>query len=460
VSGAINIFQDITEQYSMQTSLSELNEELKWYTEELEQMAYCVSHDLREPLRVASMYTQLLERKYKDQLGADGREYVQTAVQSCDRARDLLNDLLTYNRIRGKYSAFEYIDLNKALDHALSALKIDIEKKGAVITREELPPVFGDEHKISLIFQNLIGNAMKFCATTPRVHIFVKDRGREITLGIEDNGIGIDPLYKNKIFEIFERLHSNVDYPGTGIGLAICKKITEQHRGSIWFDSVPGQGTTFYLRLPGQKTSTPFEELYGTSSARATSQALLNTESSARHIVQIYKTSQEYLQNVIQFIATGIEKKEGIVLIVTPEHWKSLERALICKGFNIDWLRTEGRLLFIDAERLLAQLIKDGEARFVDHFTSAVLGVVMDARERFSKFRVFGELVDVLCAKGMMDTAIAIEKVWDNLVEKHKFVLFCAYHAENIKNDRDQSKIVEICQAHTHLLSTHPQTHL
>jgi len=450
IIGAINIFQDVTEQHELEKSLQLVNEELKWNTEELEQLAYCASHDLREPLRVASMYIQLLERKYQNVLDGEAIDYINTAVKSCERAKDLLNDLLAYNRVRGKYSSFAQVDLNKALGKALLDLKAEIIQKKAVIICEDLPSAFGDENKISLVFQNLIGNALKFCLRTPEIRVFVKDHEGDVTIGVQDNGIGIDPSYKSKVFEIFQRLHSDEDYSGSGIGLAVCKKILEQHRGAVWFESSPSKGTIFYFSLPAQPAA--IKDTILPVLARAASEELLNTPSDSRHIMQVYNSPHSYRDSVVKFLAAGIEKDEGIIVLATQPHWEEFQASLARKNFDVTMLVKTQKIRFIDAEGLRRDLLAQGKEQFVENFTAIVLDLILETRRVFPKFRAFGELVDVFCAHGEMDMAVEAEKVWDQFVKRYDFALFCAYFAANFKSNEDQSRIVDICQNHSHLL--------
>jgi PAS domain S-box-containing protein len=220
---------------------------------DLEQFAYIASHDLQEPLRMVSSYLQLLERRYQDQLDADAREFIAYAVDGATRMQALINALLSYSRVGTRGKPFEPTDCAIILDRVLVNLKVAIEESDAVVTHDPLPTVMADGVQLTQVFQNLIANAIKFHGERrPEVHIGAQHTDAEWLLSVRDNGIGIDPQHYERIFVIFQRLHSREEYPGAGIGLAICKKIVERHGGRIWVESQPGAGSTFYFTIPGK----------------------------------------------------------------------------------------------------------------------------------------------------------------------------------------------------------------
>jgi PAS domain S-box-containing protein len=247
--------------------------ELSRSNAELERFAYVASHDLKEPLRMVISYTQLLARRYKGKLDADADEFIRFAVEGATRMEDLIRDLLIFSRLGATRGDILPVDMNLVLSRALANLRASIEESGAIITHDALPIVIGDETELIQLLQNLIGNAIKFHGEArPEVHVSAARcsstlpssprregvatqegvRGSEYwTFAVRDNGIGIPPQYSDRIFLLFQRLHNRAEYPGTGIGLAICKKIVENYGGRIWVESHLGHGSTFYFTLPG-----------------------------------------------------------------------------------------------------------------------------------------------------------------------------------------------------------------
>lgn len=218
---------------------------------ELQQFAYVASHDLFEPLRMISSYLQLLSQKYEPQLPGEAREFISLAVDGAKRMDALIRDLLAYSRVDAHGREFAPVDLEEAFRAATANLKVAIQETGASITHQPLPRVLADEVQMSQLFQNLIGNAIKFHgAESPRIEVGMQRREHDWLFHIKDNGIGIEPRYVERIFVIFQRLHTRQEYAGTGMGLAICKKIVERHGGRIWVESAPGRGSTFFFSLP------------------------------------------------------------------------------------------------------------------------------------------------------------------------------------------------------------------
>ena len=222
---------------------------------DLQQFAYVASHDLQEPLRMVASYTQLLAKRYKGKLDADADEFITFAVDGATRMQQLIKDLLAYSRVTTQRAPSEPTECAPALVIALNNLHMAIEKEQAVVTYDPLPTIVADDTQLTQLFQNLIGNAIKFRGDQPpRVHLSAIRKDHEWVFAVRDNGIGIDPQYADRVFVIFQRLHTPADYPGTGIGLALCKKIVERHGGRIWVDSYPGQGATFYFTFPFSPT--------------------------------------------------------------------------------------------------------------------------------------------------------------------------------------------------------------
>lgn len=200
---------------------------------------------------MVASYTQLLEKRYKDKLDTDANEFIQFAVDGAFRMQRLINDLLSYSLVGAQQKKVKPTDCHSVLGQVIAGLSDEIEQNNVIITNDDLPTVMADASQIQELFKNLVGNAIKFRSEdAPRVHISAKQDRNKWLFSVQDNGLGIDPKYKDKIFMIFQRLHSKEEYPGTGIGLAICKRIVERHGGKIWFDSNAGKGSTFYFTLP------------------------------------------------------------------------------------------------------------------------------------------------------------------------------------------------------------------
>jgi light-regulated signal transduction histidine kinase (bacteriophytochrome) len=218
---------------------------------ELQQFAYVASHDLQEPLRMVTSYLTLLERKYKDNIGPDGQEYIHFAMDGGKRMHDLINNLLDYSRVDTQRDAFAPTDMNDVMSKALDLLKVPIEESKAEIVVDPLPNVMADTSQMIQLMQNLVGNAIKFRGDKePKVHISSQDKGGHWLFSVQDDGIGIDPKDRDGIFQMFQRLHTREEYDGTGIGLAIVKKIVERHGGRIWVESEKGKGATFFFTIP------------------------------------------------------------------------------------------------------------------------------------------------------------------------------------------------------------------
>jgi PAS domain S-box-containing protein len=244
--------RNITERKQSEVRLVNTVGELKRSNDELQQFAYVASHDLQEPLRMVASYTQLLSQRYKGRLDSDADEFIAYAVDGSNRMQGLIQDLLTYSRAGTNGKALQQISSSDALKEALTNLRATIEESEAVVTQDSLPAVTMDETQLTQVFQNLVGNAVKYrTAEAPRVHVSAASNGsHEWVFSVKDNGLGIDPQYFQRIFVIFQRLHGREEFKGTGIGLSICKKIVERLGGKIWVESQPEKGSTFYFSLP------------------------------------------------------------------------------------------------------------------------------------------------------------------------------------------------------------------
>jgi PAS domain S-box-containing protein len=245
------IVRDITERKRVERELEQSRLELERSNEELEQFASVVSHDLQEPLRVMSGFTNLLAKRYHGQLDAEADEYVGFIVDGAERMQRLIHDLLAFSRVGTRGKDFQWTECEIVLEQAAANLKIAIEESGAQITHDPLPKIKADRTQLEQLFQNLLGNAIKFHGDAkPVVHIRAESRDHEWLFSVSDRGIGIDPKDVDRIFGCFQKLHSRTEYPGTGLGLAICKKIVKRHGGRIWVKSESGKGSTFYFTVP------------------------------------------------------------------------------------------------------------------------------------------------------------------------------------------------------------------
>jgi PAS domain S-box-containing protein len=270
ILGAVMVFHDVTEKRSAERllkkahdeleirvqertqELSQSNNELTRSNEELATFAYVASHDLQEPIRMIRSYAQLLEKSAAEKLSSEQRSYLKTMTDGVKRIQILLDDLLSYSRVRSMSLQKESVDMNEILKEVLSSLEIKIGESRAIISQDSLPVISAARSQMAQLFQNLISNSLKFQSQgqIPKLHISVHANEKDFTFCVTDNGIGIDSVYFEKIFIIFQRLNSRDSFPGTGIGLAICKKIVERHDGKIWVESNQGKGSAFFFSLP------------------------------------------------------------------------------------------------------------------------------------------------------------------------------------------------------------------
>jgi PAS domain S-box-containing protein len=253
---SLGMVHDITERKRAEDELNRALEELQHSNTELEQFAYIASHDLQEPLRMVSSYVQLLRKRYQGRLDQDADEFITYAFEGATRMQNLINDLLAYSRVGTRGKPFVTVACENVLEEAMANLQIAIEESGASITHDPLPQVTGDPTQLIQLFQNLLSNAIKFRGSEPpRIQVRAQREQGEWVFGVSDNGIGLEAKFAERIFVIFQRLHDRASYPGTGIGLAICKRIVQRHGGRIWVESQPGSGATFYFTIPVKEIS-------------------------------------------------------------------------------------------------------------------------------------------------------------------------------------------------------------
>ena len=255
LNGFVKITRDLTERKLAEDQIRRYARELKQSNEDLERFAYVASHDLQEPLRTLSSFSQLLARRYKGKLDADADDFINFMVEAATRMQSLINDLLAFSRIGTRGQPFAATGCQEIVEAAKENLQAAIAESGALFTQEPLPTLLVDRTQLTQLFQNLFSNAMKFRrpGETPRIHVSAAREDRTWHLRVRDNGIGIDPQFFDRVFVIFQRLNPREEYPGTGIGLAVCKKIVERHGGRIWVESQPGRGSTFHFTVPDEK---------------------------------------------------------------------------------------------------------------------------------------------------------------------------------------------------------------
>lgn len=238
--------------YKQNQNLKKLNETLQKNNEELERFAYICSHDLQEPARMMTHFSEFLYNDYQDKLDKDGRQYIEIINKNAKHMQKMINDILTFSKVDYDKAIFEKVDCQKIAEEIAAELKFDIEQKSVKLKIDNLPTIITSKTLISILLQNLIGNAIKYQdgSRPPEISVLYDETPDEWVFKVSDNGIGIEKEYQEKVFAMFQRIHRKEDYPGTGIGLCTCKKFIENYGGKLWFDSQLGSGTTFYFSVP------------------------------------------------------------------------------------------------------------------------------------------------------------------------------------------------------------------
>jgi PAS domain S-box-containing protein len=256
VGGIVINSRDITKREQAEQQLRKTTDELARSNADLQQFAYVASHDLQEPLRIIESFVKLLARRYKDKLDDKAEEFIGFTIDGVRRMQELIKDLLEYSRVGTKGINLKPVDFSLAVDRAVRNLKSAVEESNAAITHDDLPNIIADASQLGSLFQNLFSNAIKFHGgEAPRIHVSAEKRENDWIFSVKDNGIGIKHSETQRIFAVFQRLHGRGEYPGTGIGLAICKRIVERHGGQIWVESEPGKGSVFYFTIPDRKAT-------------------------------------------------------------------------------------------------------------------------------------------------------------------------------------------------------------
>lgn len=255
IIGTQIVFMDVSARVQAEQAAKRTATEVEQSNIELQQFAYIASHDLQAPLRGIAGFAQFLQQEYRGKLDETANEYIEHIVTGAQRMQQLINDLLAYSRVESRSRPFVSVNLAEVFDDAVELIRVDIEDANGEVTRGELPTVMGDPAQLSQLLQNLIGNGLKYHGVNPpRVQVTAKQIDSGWTIAVRDNGIGIESKHHERIFEIFRRLHTQEQYPGTGIGLAVCRRIVERHGGKIWVESEVGRGSTFLFSLPDRST--------------------------------------------------------------------------------------------------------------------------------------------------------------------------------------------------------------
>lgn len=433
--------------------LSILTRDLERSNSDLAQFAYIASHDLQEPLRTITYFSELLQDHLKAELDVESRHYLESIAGSSMRARKQVEVLLEYSRLEKSEKNLGVVQCQDVVHKAMANLTQSIVETKAKIFCDSLPPVLGEEYLLTQLFQNLISNAIKFrkAETVPVINIFAERNGDKWMIGVRDNGIGIGKEYHERIFQLFQRLHSSIDYPGMGIGLSLCKKIVERHGGRMWVDSRPGNGAVFYFTLsPIYDT---FNEFFRKESALLMKQSsewrlALKDPSENQHLVHFAKNLNALCESVEAFVSGGLESNEAVIIIAAPAHADAFRSFLISKGVPLELHERKGRIRFVDAEEALASFeCSDGfiwEA--FRSMANEILGRALAGG--FSKARVYGEIVNILWARGDKEKAVLLESYWNKFAKEREFVLFCGYIVDNFDAAKDSTALLNVCSGH------------
>ena len=424
--------------------LTRLTEKLYASNEELTHFAFVASHDLKEPIRMVSCFTGMLEKKYKDQLDEDGLKYLQFSKNGAKRAYELINNLLEYAKLNQENIVKQIVDCNKVLETVLDNLNLKIEENNVEITSDLLPEIEGSEVLIRQLFQNLISNGIKFSKNkTPSIKISSQIKEDSVIICFKDDGIGIAKDFIPDLFTVFKKYHNRTEYEGDGIGLAICKKIVEKHDGKIWVETVEGNGSSFYIEFPVNNKQLKQKKIW---------QNLLKNPSGKEHIAQIYNDRNALAEMVVYYASHGINNKEGVIIAAREENIKLFNHRLKQNYIDIEKYISKGQLIFISAENAKQSIMKDNEPSR-ENFEYSIGKIIHDLKLKFPEIRVYGEIVDILAADGNVKAAIALENFWNDLIEKYSFRLFCAYRQRNLKNLSGADINIEtICCQHTSLI--------
>lgn len=423
--------------------LIKMAQKLTASNEELARFAYVASHDLKEPIRMISCFTGLLEKKYKNVLDEEGKKYLNFSNTSAQRAYNLINNLLEYTHLEQHEPELKTVDCNKILEGAIENLRLHIEENNVKITSDLLPQVKGSTVLLGQLFQNLISNAVKFSnGNDSEIKISSEINEDHVIISIKDNGIGINKDFIPELFTAFKKYHSKSEFPGDGIGLAICKKIIEIHKGEISVISEEHRGTEFLVKLPVDKEIIQKNKW----------QNILNNPTSKEHIVQIYSDKKDLAETVTYFATQGLNNNEAVLIIARKEHTELFTEHLKKKYIDTEDLIMGGQLVFIPAETAKSAILA-GDKPVAEYFDRSVGKIVSGTLKKYKKLRIYGEIVDMLAEEGNIQAAIELENYWNQVLEKYDFTLFCAYDKENVKGfGTHENAVSTICHQHTHII--------
>jgi signal transduction histidine kinase len=423
--------------------LMKMAQELSRSNAELARFAYVASHDLKEPIRMVTCFTDLLEKKYKNLLDEDGLKYLNFSNTGAKRAYDLINNLLDYTHLDRKQPELKTVDCNKILETAIENLRLQVEENNAKISSDLLPEIQGNGILLVQLFQNLLSNAIKFRnGTDPEIKISTTINENNIIISFKDNGLGVEKDFLPELFTPFKKYHNKSEIKGDGIGLAICKKIVDKHNGEIWVETTLNEGSEFFVKFPANKKIIQKNKW----------QNILNDPSEKSHIVQIYSDKNDLAETVSYFTAQGLNNNEAVLLVCRSEHHDLFTQQIQKKYIDTEDLAMAGQLVIISAETAKTSIISDNKPVY-EYFERSIGKIVQAMVKKYKKLRIYGEIVDILAEEGNMMAAVELENYWNRLLKKHDFCLFCAYHQKNVKNSPEREfHISTLCTQHTHVI--------
>jgi len=431
--------------------------ELERSNSELAQFAYIASHDLQEPLRTITYFSELLHAQLDDKLDVESKHYLTSIADSSMRARKQVEVLLDFARLEKAEKTLGVVDCEAVMNKATANLAALIVQTRAKIITSPLPSVVGEKYLLVQLFQNLIANALKFRSKNdaPLIEITASREKEKWVIAVKDNGIGIGRDHHERIFQLFQRLHSRDDYPGMGIGLALCKKIVERHNGRIWVESDSGRGAVFYVSLSVVHDSPA--EFFEKESALLIQTASdwksdFSRNTGKQHLVHFADSLHSLVSTVEIFSAAGLRLGEAVLFAAIPAHAEAFRSHMRAKDIPLDEAEKEGRMVFLDAEELLAGFYGPQGLTY-EAFRAVVTKVLDETQTRgFPRVRIYGEIVHLLWSRGEPEIAVKLEEFWNRLSRERKFLLFCGYIINDLPTDNHSSSFLEVCGSHQKMI--------